>query len=115
MHPKTAWRWREQDPEFNEAVEDARQGYYDSLEEILQTLGKRGNVVGPIVLLKKGRPADFIEKRLEASISLQASASVSPEEARALLAQMLAAATPATLKALDEAGPRVSLPEAGSS
>jgi len=109
---KTARRWRQEDPAFDEAVEDARQRYYDSLEEYLQ---KRGGVVGSIVLLKKGRPAEFIEKRLEASISLQASALVTNEEAKALLAQMLGAATPATLQALNEAGPRVPLPEAGSS
>jgi hypothetical protein len=111
VSPRTAWRWRQQDPEFDEAVEDARQGYYDSLEEDLQ---KRGGVVGKIVLLKKGRPAEFIERRLEASISLQTSAQVTNEEAKALLAQMLGAATPATLQALNEAGPRVPLPEAGS-
>jgi hypothetical protein len=88
------------DPAFAQQVEDARQEFADSRELNLRKLGDNGNVVGDIVLLKKHRPNDFIERRLEMSVSM--STTLDPAETRSLLAALLHTASPSTQRAILE-------------
>jgi hypothetical protein len=61
------------------------------------------NPVPHIVRLKALRPAEYIERRLEASISVTATAQITGDEAKALLQDMLESATPMTRAMLGRA------------
>ena len=83
------------DPKFARAVEVRRQRYADTLEDQFDRMFKsnaRGNVVAGIVLAKKHRPHDFIERH--AGVTMQVDAVATMEQARALLQAMLHDATP---------------------
>lgn len=102
------------DADFALELEEARQKYADSLEGNMHRLATvKDNVVANIVLLKKHRPQDFVERRQE--LHLHAHATVSDGEARQLLAAMLHQATPATLAALAPAQVPHTLVEVGES
>ena len=89
------------DPGFARQVENARQEFADSQELCLDTIGQKGNPVGPIVLLKKHRPAEYIEKNM--TISASFTTQLDPEEGRALLRAMLD--LPPAVGALEAADP----------
>ena len=86
----TVTRHRQHDPDFATQVEAARQEFADSQEEQLATLGRNGNVVGPIVLLKKHRPAEYIERNLTVTANFTANldAAAGQQLLTALLGQM---------------------------
>jgi 2-phospho-L-lactate guanylyltransferase (CobY/MobA/RfbA family) len=87
------------DPVFAAQVEDARQEYADALEQNLDRLArKKDNVIAGIVLAKKHRPNDFIERRQE--LHVHAHANLSAEEGRHLIAAMLAHVTATTREVL---------------
>jgi hypothetical protein len=94
----TVYAEMERNAEFKRLTEEARQRFADSQEHALRVIGDKGNPVGPIVLLKKHRPAEFIEKTV--SMSLSASVELEAADGKALLQAMLRAATPATVQAL---------------
>jgi hypothetical protein len=101
VHPKTATRWMNSRPEFQEAVHDARERHADLLEEELESMGRAtGNPVPHIVRLKALRPTEYIEKR--AVLTVSTTAQITQEEGRRLLAAMISQATSATLQALAE-------------
>ena len=96
-HGTVSERHREvtRDPKFARAVEVRRQRYADTLEDQFDKMFKsnaRGNVVAGIVLAKKHRPHDFIERH--AGVTMQVDAVATMEQARALLSLMLHDATP---------------------
>ncbi len=94
------------DPKFARAVEIRRQRYADTLEDQFDKMFKtnaRGNVVAGIVLAKKHRPHDFIERH--AGVTMQVDAVATMEQARALLQAMLHDATPELQARLLVAGP----------
>jgi hypothetical protein len=91
------------DPHFAAQVETARMEYADSLEENMDRLTrKKSNVIAGIVMLKKHRPQDFIERKSE--LHVHAHAALTQADGRALLAAMLAQATDATLRELAQHG-----------
>ncbi len=98
--PKTAYREREADPAFNDACEEARQEYADSIEHrMVASAEASGNPAGFIVRLKALRPAEYIEKH--AVLSLTANLNELPvEDATALLKAMLSNTTQETQKSL---------------
>jgi len=99
----TVLRLEAADPAFAAKVEDARQDFADSIEENLHRLATdKHNVIANIVIAKKHRPEDFVERRQE--LHLHAHATVTDAEARALLSAMLDQATPATRTALAQPG-----------
>jgi hypothetical protein len=75
------------DPAFRAQVENARQEFADSQELRLKKIGQKGNPVGPIVLLKKHRPAEYIEKNMTISASI--TTQLTPADGRAVLRAML--------------------------
>jgi hypothetical protein len=80
------------DQGFAAAIENARQEYADFLELNMRRLAiKKDNVIANIVMAKKHRPEDFIERRQE--LHLHAHATVTEDGARQLLAAMLAHST----------------------
>jgi hypothetical protein len=88
----TVTRLEVADPVFAAQVEAARQEFADSLEQNLDRLAKKkDNVIANIVMAKKHRPEDFIERRQE--LHLHAHAQVGEGDARQLLAAMLAHST----------------------
>lgn len=101
VSPKTAERHRARDPRFDAKVDLAREAYADSLARDLadQSIA-RGNPVGMIVRLKALRPMEYIERQV--TMSLSATVEATPDEAKALLAQLAGNVTPATLRALRE-------------
>lgn len=106
---KCGVRWRDvlheqqESPEFQARIEEAMGIFADDIEKKLIDPTNK-NVVGCIVLLKKLRPAEFIEK--QAGIAIQVNATnasiggVSEEDAKALLRTMLAHASPHALAKL---------------
>lgn len=98
VNSTTVYDERHRDPAFDHACDEAKQRYADSREANLARLADHGNVVGDIVLLKKFRPHEYIEKNL--SITASFSAEVNPEDGKRLLEAMLGTMTPATRQAL---------------
>ena len=82
----TVYDERHRDPAFNQACEEARQRYADTREANLARLADNGNVVGDIVLLKKHRPLEYIERNLTMSVSYTAELPV--DDGRRLLEAM---------------------------
>ena len=103
----------DRDPRFARLVETARQRYADSIEAKLEAMaaGQRGNVVAAIVLAKRHRPQEFIERHVMVQANVTALAS--PSDAQELLRRMLASNPAETRKALLPAN--TSLPTADAS
>jgi hypothetical protein len=87
------------DPIFARQVENARQEFADSQELALEKIGRKGNPVGPIVLLKKHRPSEYIEKNL--SISASFTTELPAEDGKALLLGMFGQPGGATFPMLE--------------
>jgi hypothetical protein len=87
VNSTTVYDERHRDPAFNQACEEAKQRYADSREANLARLADHGNVVGDIVLLKKFRPLEYIERNLTMSVAYTAELPV--EDGKALLHAML--------------------------
>lgn len=69
--PSTVWRACDVDRAFAERMRDAREEYADGLEEGLAAdAAKTGNPVGRIVLLKKFRPNEYIEKHAVMNVNV---------------------------------------------
>lgn len=98
VNSTTAYDEMARNPAFRTQVEEAKQRYADSREANLARLADNGNVVGDIVLLKKFRPHEYIEKNL--TITASFSAELGPDDGRALLQAMLGDATQSTRHAL---------------
>jgi len=100
LDPKTAWRERERDPEFNEACREAREEYADSIEHrMVESAEQSGNPAGFIVRLKALRPQEYIEKH--AVLTLSADLNELPaQDAMAVLRGMLGTTTTTTVKML---------------
>jgi hypothetical protein len=92
VNSTTVYDERHRDPAFNQACEEAKQRYADSREANLARLADHGNVVGDIVLLKKFRPLEYIERNLTMSVAYTAELPV--EDGKALLHAMLGVTTP---------------------
>jgi hypothetical protein len=92
------------DPLFARQVENARQEFADSQELALEKMGRKGNPVGPIVLLKKHRPLEYIEKNL--SISASFTTELPDADGKALLHAMLGQPAGATFEVLETDQPR---------
>ena len=93
----TVERTMQQDPRFGKAVEVRRQRYADRLEGQFDNMffhPTRPNVIAGIVLAKKHRPQDFVERHQGVTMNVQALAT--PEQAHELLRVMLRDATPET-------------------
>ena len=99
IEPDTVVAHQNRDPAFDAQVEHARQLFADSREINLARLADKGNVVGDIVLLKRHRPQEYIERQAVA-VDVTHRLAESVADPTALLRAMLHAATPATLKAL---------------
>ena len=85
------------DPRFKQAVDVRRQRYADRLEGQFDNMffhPTRPNVIAGIVLAKKHRPQDFVERHQGVTMNVQALAT--PEQAHELLRVMLRDATPET-------------------
>ena len=90
-------RTMQQDANFRNAVEVRRQRYADRLEGQFDNMffhPTRPNVIAGIVLAKKHRPQDFVERHQGVTMNVQALAT--PEQAHELLRVMLRDATPET-------------------
>jgi hypothetical protein len=86
--PSTVWRQCDVDGAFAERMRDAREEFADTLEEGLAADAARtGNPVGRIVLLKKFRPNEYVEKY--AVMNLNVSGELGSEEAASVLRAML--------------------------
>lgn len=96
------------DPAFKARTEEAKQRYADSREANLARLADNGNVVGDIVLLKKFRPAEYIEKNL--SITASFSAELDHEGGQRLLEAMLHDMTSQSHQRLEGVGLRTAIP-----
>jgi hypothetical protein len=95
-------RYEHADPEFARKVHAAVQEFADSLEENMTRLARRqDNVIGNIVLLKRHRPSEYIEKTV--SLSLTATTELPAADGKALLHAMLGQPTPAALEELEPA------------
>jgi hypothetical protein len=92
---ETVLRFEHADPAFAREVENARQEFADSQEQRLRKIGQKGNPVGPIVLLKKHRPGEYVEKNMTVSASF--TGTLNPEDGKALLQAMLGHAPEAPL------------------
>lgn len=109
----TVLRERRRDPEFDRRVDEARQLHADQLEEDLTA---EPGVVGKIVMLKKFRPLEFVERH--AVMNLNVTAGLPPGiDAVAILRDMLADVSPHTRALLERQAPTViegltALPEA---
>jgi DNA-binding phage protein len=90
-------------PTFKAAADEARQRFLDTRVANLARLADQGNVVGDIVLLKAGRPAEYVEKNL--SITASFSAELDTERAAQLLAAMLPQLTAASMQQLAPPAP----------
>jgi hypothetical protein len=102
IHPSTIFRHQAADPAFAQALRDAREEHADTLEGEIEDMGRKtNNPVSHIVRLKALRPGQYIERSIALTADL--TPKVSNEEAKALLAQMLAVATAATLAELARA------------
>lgn len=99
VNSSTVYDEMHRNADFKQQADEARQLFADSQERQLQALGEQGNVVGPIVLLKKHRPAEYIEKNL--SITASFSAELDPQQGQQLLQAMLQNLTPESVKALE--------------
>lgn len=104
VDPKTAYRERERDADFDAACMDARQEFADRIEDqMVEDSHLSGNPAGQIVRLKALRPAEYIEKH--AVMSLTANLNELPvTDAVQLLKAMLGATTPATQRQLADGG-----------
>jgi hypothetical protein len=117
LSAKTVKRHMEADPDFADQAEERRQLYADGLEIGMDGLFRKGNVVAGIVMLKKHRPADFIERAQIQSVNVNVDIQVA--EAREFL-HALASSPRAELQALralpslpaHEATPTESTPQA---
>ena len=99
----TVTRAEAADPLFAARVEAARQEYADTLERTLDRLAKqKNNVIAGIVLAKKHRPEDFIERRQELRVDVQTS--LSSIDARALIEAMVRRVAPTMQQALAAPG-----------
>jgi hypothetical protein len=98
----TVLRERRRDPEFDRRVDEARQLHADQLEEDLTA---EPGVVGKIVMLKKFRPGEFIERH--AVLNLNVTSEIPGVDAVAMLRQMLADMSPATKALLEGQAPTV--------
>jgi len=88
IHPETVRRARHADPEFNQAVVDAREFYADRLEErMLESAERSDNPAGFIVRLKALRPHEYIEKH--AVMNFTVTTELGAEEGLAVLREML--------------------------
>ena len=99
----TVTRAEAADTVFAAQVEAARQEYADTLERTLDRLAKqKNNVIANIVLAKKHRPEDFIERRQELRVDVQTS--LSSIDARALIEAMVRRVAPTMQPALAAPG-----------
>ena len=97
-------------PAFKAAADEARQRFADAREANLARLADNGNVVGDIVLLKKHRPMEYIERNLTMSVAF--TTELPPEDGRQLLHAMFGA-PPASLPTTpDHASERTTAPTA---
>lgn len=87
------------DPIFASQVENARQEFADSQELALKKIGRKGNPVGPIVLLKKHRPSEYIERNI--SISASFTTELPAEDGKQLLLAMFGQGPSATHHVLE--------------
>ena len=69
---------------------------------MLKKIGRKGNPVGPIVLLKKHRPAEYMEKQI--SISASFTTELPAEDGKALLLAMFGQGVTSTYPAAEAAG-----------
>jgi len=81
-------------PEFRAACEEARQRFADTQEENLDLIGRAGNPVGPIVLLKKHRPLEYVDKNL--TMNVTATTHLDSADGARILAAMMGAPEGAT-------------------
>ena len=87
--------------EFREAVEHAKEVCAERLEEMLTAPGiDKRQVIGLIVRLKALKPAQYIERQVSMAVNVSTEMQVTPEEARALLANLLKDAQPQTVRML---------------
>lgn len=96
-------RYRASDQDFAAKVEEARQLYADDLETTMHDQFVKGNVVAGIVLLKKHRPHQFIERH--AILNVDVHIDVPTDQARQVLGEMLAHVTPSTVERLSAEQP----------
>jgi len=97
-------RYEHADPAFARKVHDALQEFADSLEENADRLARRqNNIIANIILLKKHRPGEYIEKNL--TVTAHFTTELPAADGKVLLAAMFgqSAATPGP--------PTVALPE----
>ncbi len=87
VNSTTVYDERHRNPAFDQACTEARERYADSREANLARIGDHGNPVGDIVLLKKFRPHEYIEKQI--SITASFSSELPVEDGRQLLHAML--------------------------
>jgi hypothetical protein len=97
----TVLRERRRDPEFDRRVDEARQLHADQLEEDLTA---EPGVVGKIVMLKKFRPGEFIERHAVLNLNVSTEP---PFDPAALLREMLAGMSPVTRALLEGQAPTV--------
>ena len=84
----TVTRYEHADPGFASGVHAARQEFVDSLEaHMARLLTRQNNVVAGIVLLKKHRPAEYVEKNL--SVTANFTTQLPPDQGRQLLHAMM--------------------------
>jgi len=85
---ETVRKYRHADPAFDERCRWAREVFADTVEEKLLELGERSDDPVPsIVMLKKLRPHEYIERH--AVMSFNVSTSLTPEDGLAVLREML--------------------------
>ena len=105
IHPATAWRRHDRDPEFARLVREAREEHADQLErEIEEQARKSGNPVGFIVRLKALRPHEYIERHAVMSVSM--TAEIPGPDAAHLLREMLANLTDSSRQLLSSGPPQ---------
>jgi len=101
IHPATAWRHHDRDPEFAQRVREAKEEHADALERELEEMGRKSNnPVSHIVRLKALRPAEYVEKNL--SITMSMHADVAPADVASILRSMLGHASDHTRQLIAE-------------
>ena len=114
VDPTTARDWRNTDPAFHRAVEDAREVHTDTLIQDIQVVSaKANNPLALIFLLKSRRPGDFHDKAMILSATVDVNA-LEPETGRALLTAFLSEMRPAAQLALEQGAVLDVTPTTGS-
>jgi len=91
----------EEDVAFRQEVEHAMELCADRLEEqLIAAETSKVQVVGMIVRLKALRPRQYIERQVAMQVNVHADVAVSPEDARAMLADLVRHAQPRTVQML---------------